>query len=230
MNQTLKHSGMLITELLDAHWANYGYVPKENEKKAHIEWAKGLDEADFRHALDPESHRIDSGGQRKRPNLATLRDIVRNRRLERSKIHIAEDQSILGKDCWYCSNGYVLTIYEQGGIWYSRILGRCKCSQGDKTGPLSKRRPVDPSVEIQDYARENEINCHDAVENMKYERNKHYREWLEEEREIKKKERKARFYPPQYYEQTDEPTKKEDDPPDYDFGDGFEREVEDIPF
>ncbi len=171
--QNLQHSLMTITPLLDEFFLSYGYSASDKEKAVYVEWAKYLTEEELRFTLNTDNHYKSSTGQRIRPNLGTLKDIVSDMRTDRYDRRRMEDTSLLDdEECWYCTEGFVIDVFEDQGNWFKRCIGRCTCAKGDNTGYLAKKRPAEPSKRLQDYAREHSLSCAVAADVMTVEKNR----------------------------------------------------------
>ena len=154
--------------MMDKFCIEYGWIPKAPEMEHFRQFC---DEIKFdeilKKVLEPENHPKTESGRVLRPNIATLRYLSQQFIQEAAQTRQRDEMATVeGDECFYCTAGYVMEIYESKGVSFSRVKGRCRCRRGDYTGPLSKRTPVEPSQEVQDYARKEKMICARVVDEM----------------------------------------------------------------
>lgn len=167
-------------QLIEKFCFDYSWSPKVGELSHFTKFCDSIKSIDIlRKTLDPANHPGTETGRIFRPSVATLQVIAGQFISERAQEKRQEMMSAIspGGECWYCTVGYVLGIQERVGLWSTFVSGRCECSQGGDTGYLANKRPVKPSQEIQDFARDSGLNCPLAADRMVYERNQPYRDW-----------------------------------------------------
>lgn len=209
-------------QLVDKFCFDYGWSPRDGELSHFNKFCDGIKSIDIlRKTLDMRNHPKTETGRMFRPNTATLWSIAQDFINEKAAEKHRETMSNVspGEHCFYCTYGHVIEIQERVGLWSTYVMGRCECSQGDGTGYLAQRRPVKPSKEIQDYAREHSMDCPWAADRIVHERNKDYRD-----------EKELQYSHEHPIESVESGPGTISGPPDYDFGNGFEEEIPGIPF
>ena len=157
-----------VTDSLDKFWANYPHLPSEHEKKSLIDWALSLnDQEALDWALDWNNHPRPSTGSIPKPNLATLKLLSSEFRIQR---RVDENQRLdslaTEEGCFYCDNyGMIYDVDRRRVYWRPAVIGRCKhCKVGEKgSGWLT---PAEPSADVIEFARSNHVDCVWAVDMM----------------------------------------------------------------
>lgn len=133
---SLQNSLLTINSLLGEFFLSYGYNASDKEKAVYVEWAKYLTEEELKYALDTNNHFKSSSGQRMRPNLGTLKDIVFEYRSSRGDFRRIPlpDTSLPEEEngCPYCVDSKVYDFIETSkGGWTVDFVGTCTCDGGD---------------------------------------------------------------------------------------------------
>lgn len=223
--ETLEHSEFTVTKMLDEHWAGYGgYSPSSGERAQHIKWARKLDEKTLRHALNFDNHRKGANGAPIRPILHVLKGIAYEYKFNRGDFYhppALDPAQAKELECLYCTEGHVFDLYWTGKYWAVREIGKCRhCSNGNAEArpeivALSERTGFPVGIFLIE-ALIRGVECQTTLGRMP--------------NEAELNNVLAEYSPDKPVKPTPAAPEAAAEPPNYDFGDGFEREVEDIPF